>query len=266
MSKITNEFRREWEDWRKLLGALAESSSSILICPDQWHIKFIEEEQDGVEVLKISLPFPICFYSVPEKQKNNGTHLSGKKMAIFIDGTFELIIANDSAQLRNISSLAAFYRIRSGEGGNKSLELADAYHFDFFKEDVKKSSPHPIFHAQRSIRLTATGGFKETLAQKTVTSKVDITEVTVEDKGELFDLGSFRIPTPQMDLLNLGAAIAGNQLVGSGNSAQWNHFNKLLSNLHDPHNDLHSIQIPNGHNAKIFTPPRKHLADWYSFP
>lgn len=264
MSKSTKVFQAKWRTWRALLEELAGLSSAKLICPNDCELSIIDELQDGVTISKVTLPYPICFFSVPEKQRMEGAHFSGKKMAIFIDGEFELI-ANNGSQLSNISSSAAFYRICSQADSNKSLELADAYHFDFFKDDIRKASPHPIYHAQRSIRLDASMvRFKEALAKSTLTSKVDIPDITQEEKNELFGLGSFRIPTPQMDILNLGAAIAGNQLVGAGNSTQWSSFIKLLASIHGPQNDLHSTIMPNGHNAKLFDPPRRCLSDWYS--
>ena len=264
MTQSTKAFQAKWRTWRLSLSELANISSSEFICPSERELSFLNEIQDGVNVTKVTLPYPICFYSIPEKQKSSDSPFRGENMAIFIDGEFGLN-ANNDAELHNISSSAAIYRIHSDANSKKSLHLADAYHFDFFKGNVNKASPHPVFHVQRGIRLNdSVGRFKQALGKNLLTSKVDISDITQEEKNKLFGLGSFRIPTPQMDILNLGAAIAGNQLVAANNTVQWGHFNKLLSSIHGPLNELHSIVIPNGHNAKLFNPPRKCLSDWYS--
>lgn len=264
MSKSTKAFQAKWRAWRASLSELASISSAEFICPDERELCFKDEMQNGINITKVTLPYPICLYSIPEKQKSSERHIRGKTMVIFIDGEFGLNADND-AMLHDVSSSAAFYRIHTDADSKKSLLLADAYHFDFFKEDVSKAAPHPVFHTQRGIRLnSAVGRFKHALEKNSHTSKVDIPDITQEEKNQLFGFGSFRIPTPQMDILNLGAAIAGNQLVASDNAKQWGHFATLLSSIHGPQNDLHSIIMPNGHNAKLFNPPRKHLSDWYS--
>lgn len=264
MSKSTKAFQAKWRAWRSALGELASISSAEFICPDERELCFHDDVKDGVNVTKVTLPYPICLYSIPEKQKSSESLFRGKTMAIFIDGEFGLNADND-AELHDISSSAAFYRILSDADSNKSLKLADAYHFDFFKEEVKKASPHPVFHTQRGIRLNdSVCRYKHALEKNSRTSKVDIPDITQDEKNQLFGFGSFRIPTPQMDILNLGAAIAGNQLVAANNTIQWGHFNKLLSSIHGPQNELHSTIMPNGHSAKLFEPPRKCLSDWYS--
>lgn len=264
MSKSTKAFQAKWRAWRMSLGELASLSSAEFICPNERELSFQDEVQGGVNITKVTLPYPICLYSIPEKQKSNESHLRGKTMAIFIDGEFGLN-ADNEAVLHDIFSSAAFYRIHSDVNSKKSLRLADAYHFDFFKEDVNKASPHPVFHTQRGIHLNdSVGRFKHALEKSLHTSKVDIPDITQEEKNQLFGLGSFRIPTPQMDILNLGAAIAGNQLVAANNTIQWGHFKKLLYSIHGSKNELHSTIMPNGHSAKLFDPPRKCLSDWYS--
>lgn len=263
--KIEQKFQSKWNDWRRLLAQLVEKSGggARLICPEGRELA-IDYPDDG-NVIKVTLPYPICFYAVPQKLKREGNRTSSNSLAIFIDGNFWLD-PSDQSNLKDIDSSAAFFQIsHSNTDNTKLLELMDAYHFDFFTEEVTGASPHPVFHAQRNIRLNdSLPRFKQALEKDTACRRVEISEPSQADKNTLFRLGSFRIPTPQMDVLNLGAAIAANQLVSSDNQTQWDVFNRLLSGIHGEDNAQHLTVQPRGHNTKMFALPRKHLPDWYS--
>lgn len=259
--KKVSTFQRKWDSWKKLLASLADTSSSgKLICPDGKELSF---EPVGNGVIRVTLPYSICFYAVPQKQKGASNITSSKPLAVFIDGYFCFGTDND-ANLSDILSTVAFYRIVSDQTNKKSLELVDAYHFDFFNGDVNKSSPHPVFHAQRNIHLNdVLPQFKKSLGKHHAANGIEFKEIDQPEKDKLFGLKSFRVPTPQMDILNLGAVIAADQLVGNGNAKTWDIFNKLLSGIHGDDGTQHLALPPDGHAAGIYATPRKHLPDWY---
>lgn len=252
-------FKTQWRSWRALLDKLvANSGGGYLICPDerQLQVKTLNE------TITVTLPHPICFYGIPQKQRSVRSSKRGKLMVVFIDGSF-CFDANNTSVLCDISSCVSFYLI-SGDENKRLLTLADAYHFDFFKEDVNGASPHPMFHAQRDIRLEdMLPRFKNALTQGGRNSKGEIYEPDQEEINKIFGLGSFRIPTPQLDVLNLGAAIAANQLVSSDDLPQWMILKSLLTHTKTS-NELFAVRTPPNHNAQMFTQPRNHLPDWYS--
>jgi hypothetical protein len=251
-------FITQWRSWYKLLDTLVTNSGGHLICPDERQLQVNKSNATTT----VTLPHPICFYGIPQKQRSVQNSKRGKLMVIFIDGSF-CFDANNTSVLNDISSSVSFYLI-SGAEDKKLLTLADAYHFDYFKENVNGASPHPMFHAQREIRLEdMLPRFKNALEHVRWKSKGEIFEPTQEEVNELFGFGSFRIPTPQMDLLNLGAAIAANQLVSSDDLRQWAILKQLLTQT-KASNEQFSIRTPLSHNAEILNIPRKHLPDWYS--
>ena len=260
-SKKVSSFQRKWDSWKKLLASLADTSSSgKLICPDGKELSFEPVDND---MIRVTLPYAICFYAVPQKQKDANNITTSKPLAVFIDGYFCFSTSNE-ANLSDILSTVAFYRIVSDQTNKRNLELVDAYHFDFFKGDVNKSSPHPVFHAQRNIHLDdMLPQFKKSLERYHDATEIEFKVVEQTEKDKLFGLKSFRVPTPQMDILNLGAVIAADQLVGHGNAKTREIFNKLLSSIHGDNGMQHLAQQPDGHTAGIYTTPRKHLPDWY---
>lgn len=140
----------------------------------------------------------------------------------------------------------------------------DAYHFDFFDNLVHGHAPHPVFHVQRGIRCNVVEPrFKKAL--QNIPALGQITVVPTEDrtKNKLFQLGSFRIPTPQMDIFNLGAVVVADQLVGHDCDKRWGHFQKLLEIIHGTKGDAHHVKTPDLHKAGIYKQPRKNVADWY---
>lgn len=254
-------FQLKWDSWRRSLEGLTDSTSTgKLICPQGRELAFDTIEDD---VIKVTLPYSICFYAVPQKQKEASNKTTSKVLVVFIDGYFSFS-TNDESNLSDILSSAAFFRIVSDQHNKKFLELVDAYHFDFFKGDVLTSSPHPVFHAQRNIHLDdMLPQFKKSLEKYTTSRDVEFKAMDQLDKDKLFGLKSFRVPTPQMDILNLGAVIAADQLVGPSNDKTWGIFRKLIDCVHGNEGTQHLIQPPNGHTAGIYATPRKHLPDWY---
>jgi len=253
--KCIASFRQRWDNWRMLLETLVEEPSGRFICPTSRELKFLPQKH--VRSIQVKLPYPICMYGIPMKLNSKNS----EKIAIFIDGDFELE-QNKEENLRRVKSSIAYYKV-TGKSTFK-LSLLDAYHFDFYDSSPNGHAPHPVFHAQRDIRLgEAETRFTEALQSAPVSEGVTLTRTKDSDKAKMFQLGNLRIPTPQMDIFNLGAVVAADQLVGHDSDSRWGHFQKLLEIIHGKNGDAHLIKVPDQHNAKIYVRPRKNVADWY---
>lgn len=246
-------FSSKWDRWRTLLQTLVEETAGQLICPTSRELKFIPQEQS----IQVKLPYSICLYGIPRKLNN----LRSNKVAVFIDGDFEL--EQDAEEnLRRIKSSIAFYNVTGRD--DKKLTLLDAYHFDFWDSSPNGHAPHPVFHAQRDIRCDdIEPRFNNALQNIHAHKKITLLATNSSKKDKLFMLGAFRIPTPQMDIFNLGAVVAADQLVGHDCEKRWGHFQKLLDTIHGKKGDAHHIKAPDKHNAGIYSSPRKNVADWY---
>lgn len=251
-------FKKRWDDWRSILDALVgRLSSGIFVCPEAREINFDEQ----LLSIHVDLPYPICIYGIPQKLQNRRSD----NLAIFIDGKYELEKGVDVGEdLRRVKSTIAFYKAKGN--GNIRLELIDAYHFDLFDSPPLNHAPHSVFHAQRDIICgIAEPRFESALGARSELGGVTLTATTDSNKSKLFQFADFRIPTPQMDILNLGAVMAADRLVGCNDGVGWNYFKQLLKTIHGNGGDLmHQIKLPDQHDAGIFIHPRKKLADWYS--
>jgi len=203
------------------------------------------------------LPYSICIYGIPRKLSNKDSD----KLAIFIDGNYELE-QDKEENLRRIKSSIAYYKVKSQK--TAELSLLDAYHFDFFDSPPNGHAPHPIFHAQRNFRFgVAEPRFRSALESTPAIKDVTIKPTTEPEQSKLFQLGSLRIPTPQMDIFNLGAVVVADQLVGNDSDKRWGQFQQLLSTIHGVTGSVNNIKVPDQHKAKIYDCPRKNVADWY---
>lgn len=255
VKKCIASFSQRWDGWRALLEALVEEPSGRLICPTSRELKFLPQKQ--AQSIQVKLPYSICIYGIPMKLNSKNSD----KIAIFIDGDFELE-QNKEENLRRVKSSIAYYKVVGKKAS--SLNLLDAYHFDFYDASPIGHAPHPVFHAQRNIRFTeAEPRFADALKIAPAFKDVTLEPIKESDKTKLFQLGNLRIPTPQMDIFNLGAVVAADQLVGHDSDSRWQRFQKLLEIIHGKAGDAHHIKVPDKHNAKIYTPPRKNVSDWY---
>ncbi len=257
-----NLFLQRWNKWRLYLDQLVLEHSGILICPDNRNL--VTENNIGRQghpgSIKISLPHPICLYNIPRSLNAKGQ--AQTRLTVFIDGGYELE-EDRRDHVRRMKSEVAFYEMSTSK--NPQLRLIDAYHFDFFDEDnVNATAPHPAFHVQRHIRMNQAleDRFKLSLSQIPSLKNYSFKH-TESDISKLFQFGTFRIPTPQLDILNLGALIAADQLVGFTSARCWSHFQNLLTSIHGANGDHHHVKQPPSHEAVFYTLPRKKLADWY---
>jgi hypothetical protein len=248
--KYIANFMSKWDNWRALLQTLVEEPAGQLICPTSRELTFEETPCNSIQV---KLPYSICMYGIPQKLNRRCTN----KIVVFIDGNYEL--EQKEENLRRIKSSIAFYKV-----DGKKLNLMDAYHFDFFDSLVEGHAPHPIFHAQRDIRCNEVEP-RFNLALQNIPSlgHVTLTLTDASKKSKLFQFGAFRIPTPQMDIFNLGAVVVADQLVGHDCDKRWGHFKKLLESIHGAYGEAHHIKTPELHKAGIYKTPRKSVADWY---
>lgn len=254
IKKLTANFSLRWDNWRALLQALVEGPSGKLICPTSRELEFLPQQQS----IQIKLPYSICLYGIPLKLNNRNS----EKIAIFIDGDYELE-QNKEENLRRIKSSIAFYKVAAGRKAN-TLSLLDAYHFDFWDSPPNGHAPHPVFHVQRNIRCNeAEPRYNVALQSTPGFNQVTLKTTTDSDKDKLFRLGTLRIPTPQMDIFNLGAIVAADQLVGNDSENRWLQFQKLLEIIHGETGNTHHVKVPDKHIAKIYESPRKNVADWY---
>jgi len=252
VKKLIAKFSVRWDNWRTLLAALVEEPSGRLICPTSRELEFLPQEQS----IQVKLPYPICIYGIPKMLNKKGS----EKLAVFIDGNYELE-QNKEENLRRIKSSIAYYRVA---GRKSELSLLDAYHFDFYDSLPNGHAPHPVFHAQRNIRFSdATPRFVCALQSIPAFEKITLKPISQTEIDKLFQFGFLRIPTPQMDIFNLGAVVAADQLVGSDSDKRWGYFQQLLDTIHGATGDAHHIKVPDQHMAKIYKHPRKNVADWY---
>jgi hypothetical protein len=143
----------------------------------------------------------------------------------------------------------------------KKLDLLDAYHFDFFDSDPGTSAPHPVFHAQRDLRLNdSQPRFKLALSKKRVSAEAILNEANAD---KIFTSRDFRIPTPQLDIFNLGAVVVADRLVGNQCEKKWENFQRLIKGIHGDSGKDHHVCAPTGHRAGIYDSPRRRLTDWY---
>ncbi len=254
VKKLVASFSARWDNWRNLFAPLVEEPAGRLICPTSRELEFLPQEQS----IQVKLPYSICIYGIPRKLSSNK---GSDKLAVFIDGNYELE-QNKEENLRRIKSSIAYYKVKSQK--TAELSLLDAYHFDFFDSPPNGHAPHPIFHAQRNFRFDdAEPRFVNALQRTPAIKDVTIKPTTASEQSKLFQFGSLRIPTPQMDIFNLSAVVAADQLVGNDSHKRWQQFQRLLSTIHGVAGDVNHIKTPDQHIAKIYEYPRKNVADWY---
>lgn len=258
-----NSFIKRWNAWRAHLEALVVDNGGRLICPEgRGLVKTGQPRVTGIPgSVKVTLPFPICLYSIPKTLSGPGK--GQKRLAVFIDGSYEL--EEDSREhVRRIKTEVAFYEITQVKA--PQLNLLDAYHFDFFDQaNIKNAAPHPTFHAQRNIRMNAgiEQKYKDVLNQVPGIGTPGFKNHSESELSKLFQLGFLRIPTPQLDILNLGAIVAADQLVGYTDQKCWDNFQNLLYSIHGKNGDHLHVKQPKNHHAMIYKSPRKVVADWY---
>lgn len=244
-------FKLKWDKWRGLLEELVDTPHGRLVCPTSGEL-IIQDQNNSVQ---IHMPYAICMHGVPMKPSSG----KSSQLAVFIDGNYELEAINQDNELRRIKSSIAFYRMSGLR--KKVLELLDAFHFDFWESMPFEHSPHPVFHVQRSFRqVDSERRFRESLSRTPALMKYTFSE---RDVSGLFKFGRFRIPTPQMDILNLGAVVAADLLVEYDNDSRWGNFLKLLNEIHGNDGNANHVCVPDRHEAGIYSLPRKKVADWY---
>lgn len=259
-------FTERWNTWKAHLDELVQANNGKLICPEGRELvkEYQEKAGDINGSIKINLPYPICLYNIPKKTGRKGR----ETLTIFIDGNYEL--EEDPAEhIRRITSQVFFYELIPRT--HPELRLLDAYHCDLFEAaKIKEHAPHPAFHVQRELRASNIADIElrfntalDQLSGKQVHSYKHHTEKEI---SQLFRFGTFRIPTPQLDILNLGAVVAADKLVGIEESSpkHWQNFQALLNTIHGSTGGYHHVKKPKKHDAKIFNNPRKQVADWYS--
>jgi len=254
------DFTERWNRWRSYLQELVQANNGVLICPEGRElIKEIQDKMGDIEgSIKIKLPYPICLYNIPKKQRGKGR----ETLSVFIDGSYELE-EDPRDYIRRIKSQVAFYETIPRE--KPKFKLLDAYHFDFFDNDiVADHDPHPTFHVQREISIsTDEPRFDLSLNRILGHQGYSYENHTTSNISTSFRHGAFRIPTPQLDILNLGAVVAADQLVGKDSEICWNNFQALLDSIHGRNGEQHHVKAPKRHKAKIYDMPRKQVADWY---
>ena len=246
-------FRSNWDKWRALLQKLVEDPAGYFVCPTSREL-ICEQKESSTH---IKLPYPICLYGVPMRVSTK----CRSSLAVFIDGEYELDMLDKGEELRRIKSLVAFYDM-SGKN-RKSFKLIDAYHFDFWDTPPLTHAPHPVFHAQRDFKYSELEPKFNTVLQQIPAASGVTLDTPERDKDNLFKFGRFRIPTPQLDILNLGAVVAADQLVAYDNDVQWSNFQRLLEAIHGEDGSANHVTVPDQHRAGIYNTPRRKLSDWY---
>lgn len=254
-------FQSFWTTWRKYLDAMVTAKGAKLLCPASDGLQFIETPNGFVAKPK----WPICFQALPQKgNSTTGNH----KLVVFIDGSFTFSTSTaipPVTHLISVDSNVTFFRPKL-DGGNISLDLIDAYHFDHFVEDPKQSIPHPIFHAQRNIRGDDLfPQFKESLGSNPNNNMV-IGDVAQEKKNALFGLKTFRLPTPQVDLFSLSAIIAADHLVDkcSHDSEPYKAFKAFLKCIGGQKPTMVSVQHQPQVRAHAADADNRFVWQWYS--
>lgn len=254
-------FKNFWDRWRKHLDAMVEAKGAKLLCPVSDQLQFAESNNGYVATPE----WPICFQALPQK----GNSISGShKLVVFINGsfTFSMNAAEPTgAQLTSVDSNVAFFRGKSVEQ-NITLDLIDAYHFDHFVDDPKRSAPHPVFHAQRNIRGNDLfPKFYESLSSVQGNNMV-IGQMDQERKNDLFGLKTFRLPTPQIDLFSLSAIIAADHLVDmcSHDSNPYKNFKAFLKHIGEHNPAMVSVEHQREVRAEAAKSKEHFVWQWYS--
>jgi hypothetical protein len=183
-------FQRYWREWEgKLKGPITQMSSQLRF-PE--YLEEIGASNGGVE---LKPPFPVCIFNAPQKGASNKRGISHKQ-TIFIDGSFQLNVAQESPFLEHGKASVSFFDTMQATDGSFSLKEVDAVHFDM--ELRGASVPyHPTFHAQRDTSNRLTDEMIREALEKG--RRIDPRKVNVERNSQL-GTQHLRLPTPQMDL------------------------------------------------------------------
>lgn len=190
--------KRYWLDWETKLNALVKDRvGARLFFPSLMEVG--PDREFGY--FTISPVDPICLYNAPPKASSGKTSASSTKLAIFIDGDFQIYpkTADRELGLRATSCCLTFYKCTETKEG-VNLTLFDAVHFDHEIHD-SETAFHPVFHAQRGISKTV----NDAVVRRVLSENLHIQseKIVIDSTAEkIIGMPYLRLPTPQLDLFS----------------------------------------------------------------
>jgi hypothetical protein len=246
MSKKTlGVFGRYWQGWEaKLSQLIKDSNGARLFFPPALST---DGPNNGIYTVR---PIePIFIYNAPTKASSHRRSRTSKKLAIFIDGSFEISEAEEHPCMHRAGCNVTFYTsVEKEDGSGSRLDFFDAMHFDF--EFADKQTPyHPIFHVQRGSSRSVTDEKVKELYLKHL--HITDEQLTITNRGEEA-LGTpyLRLPTPQLDMFSVITIIMADFFCNGGDTSNNNQirsrFETILNYLRDESN-----VVREGHGSKL---------------
>jgi hypothetical protein len=256
---------RYWQGWEtKLRTLVTDRSGAKLFFPAQ--LQQIAPAHDK-QFFSLSPIEPICIYNAPMKASSTRSH-SSRRLAIFIDGSFEVFPGDERPCMHKAECNVTFYTCIEEEDGVK-LVFFDAIHFDFEVAE-SQTSFHPLFHAQRGKSRTVSDvRVKKLLANKL---RLKPEEIHIgEEQQRTFGTPYLRLPTPQLDMFSVMTLIMadffcnGGEVGKPGSTVEAN-FKSILKHLRDPSNIVREGFASKALKERFFSEKEQHIstAHWYA--
>lgn len=258
-----SKLQRYWQGWADVLKPLInDRTGARLFFPPQ----LTQTEPDAKrEYFVIQPTDPIFIYNAPTKASSSRSSASSTKLAIFIDGCFNILDTTAHPYLHSAECSVSFFKCHE-EKESVTLELFDAVHFDFERPDAQTPF-HPIFHAQRGQSRTVTSERVQQILSERLRKPLD--KITVNSPDHLV-LGTpyLRLPTPQLDIFSVVTLVMADFFCNGGQintrgSTVLQSFKAVLSHLQAETNLARECTAAATLKARI---NKSHLttAHWYA--
>jgi hypothetical protein len=265
MKTPIDKLQRYWQGWEtKLRTLITDRSGAQLFFPAK--LKQTDPAY-GTEFFSLRPIEAICIYNAPTKASSTRSRNS-KRLAIFIDGSFEVFPGDERPCMHKAECNVTFYTCLEDSDGVK-LTFFDAIHFDFEVAESQKSF-HPLFHAQRGKSRTVDDvKVKELLANKLrrKTSEIHIKEEEHQTLGTPY----LRLPTPQLDMFSVMTLIMADFFCNGGEvsrpgSTVEDSFKAILRHLRDPSNIVREGFASKALKERFYAEKEQHIstAHWYA--
>lgn len=260
-----DKLQRYWQGWEtKLRTLVTDRSGAQLFFPPR--LKQIAPEH-GKEYFSLSPVEPICIYNAPTKASSTRSR-SSRRLAIFIDGSFEVFPGDTRPCMHKAECNATFYTCLEEEDGVK-LVFFDAIHFDFEVAE-SQTSFHPLFHAQRGKSRTVSDARVIELLARKLRRKPEEIHIQ-EEQAQTLGTPYLRLPTPQLDMFSVMTLIMADFFcnggeVGKPGSTVEDNFKAILKHLRDPSNIVREGFASRALRERFDAEQERHIstAHWYA--
>lgn len=246
--------------WRSALLNSAVLHQRNVYFPDRFKSK-----QSSATTTQIYLEEPICFSSLP--LGNSQSHKQRRVWA-FIKGSFETEGPADNQRLTHFGASVTFFEAKSRA---RRFKLIDAFHFDYHPQKSANSTPHSIFHVQRTVdweeqqwrRSLQRGAFNEFQDYKFPAMHPGVLNAN-------FRLTRFRIPSPRLDIFGVILVTTADMVIKHDVAEHREAFDALLTLMEDKNNPLHGLICDLENRPLCFPHTESSSGRWYpkydSFP